>query len=77
MLLINVLLFHPNLLFTVYTAIIEMDPVTISLEPAGSMSSLSGEGAAGTLEQKGLLYLSLAFALYRFLQNTTLAAQGS
>lgn len=59
MLLINVLLFHPNLLFTVYAAIIEMDPVMISLEPAGSMSSLSGEGATGTLPISGLHFLQV------------------
>lgn len=73
MLLINVLLFHPNIHFTVYSAIIEMDPIIISLEPSGSKSNLSGEGAAGALERKGLLSPYLAFDLYMFLQDTTLS----
>lgn len=45
---------HSNLPFIVCSIIIEINPVILSLQPAGAVSSLSIEGAGRTLKKEGV-----------------------
>ena len=74
MLLINVLLFPFRSTFIVCTLIIEINSVTPSLQPGGSMSSLSLEGAGKTLEKEGV---SLPYFDTHFLQVPTVHSSSS
>lgn len=49
---------HPNLPFIACSVITKVDPATISLLSAGSMSGLSVEGSGRTLEKEGVSHSS-------------------
>lgn len=49
---------HPNPPFIACSVITKVDPVTISLLSAGSMSGLSVEGSGSTLEKEGFSHSS-------------------